>query len=182
MIMASTRADNKCKRIRAWLYTTVSRRFGPEAGWVQAHAMHCPRCRRRIVSWGKVNLGLSFMKAQPHRLDLLMRANAQAICVLKHGLREEPKAQELRTSLPQPKLLESCGKYGHSMGNLAACITILFLMKIGVFSSMDRFQTQGQEVIKQYYARQVGQDLADEVFPTDAEQPSAGNPRHSATA
>jgi hypothetical protein len=38
-------------------------------------------------------------------------------------------------------------------------------MKIGVFSSMDTFHTENQKVIKQYYVRQLDQDLADEIFP-----------------
>jgi hypothetical protein len=117
------------------------------------------------------------MKASPHSLDLLMRANGQAIRTLKHSLRDEPKAQQLKTTLPEPKLVERCGPYGHSIGNLAACVTILLLMKIGVFSSMDTFQTQGQEVIRQYYAKQVGQDLAEEVFPAPTGRASSGNPR-----
>ncbi len=63
------------------------------------------------------------------------------------------------------------------MANLAACIVILLLMKIGVFSSMDKFHNQGQRVMKQYYARQVGEDLAEEVFPTDTKPPSSANSR-----
>jgi len=105
------------------------------------------------------------MKTHPHRLDLLMRANALAIGVLKHSLRQAPRARQLRIILPEPKLLEKCGKYGYSAANLAACIAILLLMKIGVSSSMDKFHTEAQKVNKQYYARQVGQDLADEIFP-----------------
>jgi len=30
---------------------------------------------------------------------------------------------------------------------------------------MNEFQTQGQKVIRQYYASRVGGDLADEIFP-----------------
>ena len=93
-----------------------------------------------------------------------MRANAQAIGVLKHGLRRAPKARKLRTILPEPKLFERCSKYKRSVANVAACIAILFLMKIGIFSSMDKFQTEGQKAVKQYYASRVGQDLADEIF------------------
>jgi mannosyltransferase OCH1-like enzyme len=93
-----------------------------------------------------------------------MRANAQAIGVLKHSLRDAPQAAELRKKLPEPKLLEKYSKYKGSAANVAACIIILLLMKIGVFSSMDSFQTRGQEVFKQYYAKHVGQDLADEIF------------------
>lgn len=167
--------NNQCKRIRTWLYTAMSRRFGPEANWLHNHIMYCPRCQRRLVSCGKVNLALSFIKSQPHGLDLLMRANTQAIAVLKHSLRREPKAQKLERKLPEPKLLERCSHYGHSAANLAACIVILFLMKIGVFSSVNNLQTQGQKVIKQYYVNQVGEDLADEIFARDTEPPSAAN-------
>jgi len=167
--------NNQCKRIRTWLYTAMSRRFGPEANWLHNHIMYCPRCQRRLVSCGKVNLALSFIKSQPHGLDLLMRANTQAIAVLKHSLRREPKAQKLERKLPEPNLLERCSHYGHSAANLAACIVILFLMKIGVFSSVNNLQTQGQKVIKQYYVNQVGEDLADEIFARDTEPPSAAN-------
>ncbi len=174
--------NNQCRRIRIWLYTAMSRRFGPEASWLHNHILYCPRCQHRLVSCGKVNLALSFIKSQPHGLDLLMRANTQAIAVLKHSLRREPKAQKLERKLPEPKLLERCSRYGHSVANLAACIVILLLMKIGVFSSMDKFNTQGQQVMKQYYARQVGEDLADEVFPKATKPPSSTNSRGFANA
>jgi len=117
-----------------------------------------------MASIGKVNLALSIIKSQPHKLDLLMRANAQAIGVLKHSLREAPKARKLKEARPEPKLLERWSKYKHSAANAAACIAILFLMKTGVFSSMDKFQTEGQKAMRQYYAAQIGQDLADELF------------------
>jgi hypothetical protein len=107
------------------------------------------------------------MKTQPHGLDLLRRANKQAVSVLKHSLRQEPKAEELKAGLPRSKPLEKVGKYGKygfSIGSLAACIAVLILMKIGLFSSVDTVHNKGRKVIKQYYARNVGQDLADEVF------------------
>ena len=175
MKMTEMKTNNKCRRIRAWLYTAISRSFGPETNWLHDHIMRCPRCQRRLVSCGKVNLALSFMKSQPHSLDLLMRANTQAIAVLKHSLRREPKAKKLEKKLPEPKILERFSKYGHSVANLAACLVILLLMKIGVFSSMDQFHNQGQKVMKQYYARQVGKDLADEVFSKDTKPPSSAN-------
>ena len=159
------KANNECSRIRAWLFTAMSSRFGPDTDWLQNHISKCLRCLRRFVSGGKVNLTLSFMKTQPHRLDLLMRANAQAIGVLNHCLRQAPRARQLRTILPEPKLMERCGKYGYSAAILVVCISILLLMKISVFSSMDKFHTEAQKVNKQYYTRQVGQYLADEIFP-----------------
>lgn len=158
------RSPNNCRRVRAWLYKAVNRCLRLDVGWVQNHIANCPRCQRRFVNVGKVDLALSALKSQPHRLDLLMRANTQAIGVLKHSLREAPKAEKLKHVLPEPTLLEACGKYTHSTANIAACVATLFLMKIGIFSSVDKFQTQGREVFKQYYTYQVGEDLADEVF------------------
>ena len=163
--MARIKANNECRRIRAWLFTAMSSRFGPNTDWLHNHISKCLRCLRRFVSRGKVDLALSFMKTQPHRLDLLMRANVQAIGVLKHCLRQAPRARQLRTVLPEPKLLERCGQHGYAAANLAVCIAILLLMKISVFSSIDKFHTEAQKVIKQYYVMQVGQDLADGIFP-----------------
>ena len=173
MKMMKIKTNNKCRRIRIRLYTACSRHFGRETNWLNNHIMHCPRCRRRLIACGKVELALSFIKNQPHNLDLLNRANIKTIGVLKHSLRQEPKALELKRTLPEPKLLERCGNYGHYMANLAACVLVLLLMKIGIFSSMYNFHNQGQKVIRQYYSRQVGDDLADEVFPTDP-RPSNG--------
>lgn len=170
MTMARTKTKNRCKKIRGWLYSTVSGRFGPGSEWLQNHISKCPRCQRRFAAYCKVNLALSLMKSKPHRFDLLMRANTQAIGVLKHSLRRAQKARKLRVMRPEPKLLENLGKYGHSVANLAACVAVLLLMKIGVFSSMNRFQNQGQRVMKQYYASRVGEDLADEIFQKDARQ------------
>ncbi len=147
--MTCKKAKNECRRIRAWLPAAMSSRFGPDTDWLQNHISKCLRCLRRFVSRGKVNLALSFMKTQPHRLDLLMRANAQAIGVLKRCLRQTPRARQLRTILPEPKLLERCGKYGYSTANFAACIAILLLMETGVFSSMDKFHTEAQKVLKE---------------------------------
>lgn len=157
---------NKCRKIRARLRDAIRSRFSLEASWVQNHIANCPRCQRRFASIGKVNLALSLMKSQPHRLDLLMRANTQAVGVLKHSLREAPKAQKIKTMQPEPKLLEKCSVYKHSAANVAACIAILLLTKISVFSSMDKFQTQGQKAFKQYYVNHVGEDLANDIFPS----------------
>jgi len=175
--MTEIKTKNKCKRIRGWLYKAISRSFGSEANWLNEHIRRCPRCQQRLISYGKVNLALSFMKNQPHGLDLLMRANTQTIAVLKHSLRTEPEARELEKKLPEPKTFERYCKYGHSLANLAACIVILLLMKIGVFSSMDQFHNQGQRVMKQYYTRQVGEDLADDVFPNNSKPPSSARSR-----
>ena len=99
-----------------------------------------------------------------------MRANTQAIGALKHSLREAPKAKKLKICLPEPNLMEKWGKYAHTITKVAACIVILLLMKIGIFSSMDKFQTEGKKAIKQYYTKHIGKDLADDIFPNDIGQ------------
>jgi len=157
---------NKCRKIRDSLRTAIRSHFGLKANWIQNHIASCPRCQRRFASIGKVNLALSLVKSQSHKLDLLMRANTQAIGVLKHSLREAPKAQKIKIMQSEPKLLEKCSVYKHSAANIAACITILLLVKIGVFSSMDKFQTHGQKVVRQYYVNHVGEDLTNDLFPS----------------
>jgi len=155
---------NKCRQIRAWLRNAIRNYLGPDADWVQDHIGNCPRCHRRFVSVGKINLALSLVKSQPHKPDLLMRANSQAIGVLKHSLRESPKAQKLKSMRPEPKLLEICSMHKSSATNIAACIAILFLMKTSIFSFMDTFQAQGQKAVRQYYVNHVGEDLANDIF------------------
>jgi len=104
-----------------------------------------------------------------------MCANEQTIGVLKHSLRRAKKAGKLKKIRPEPKFLEKYSRYTSSALNVAACMTILLLMKIGVFSSMNMFQTQGPKVIKKYYANRTGNDLADEIFPKQTEIPPAVN-------
>ena len=162
--MKTLNSKNKCRRIRTWLHNAISKRINLDTGWIQTHIANCPRCRQRLASVAKVYFALSVMKSQPHNLDLLMRANAQAISTLKHSLQQAPKTRKLKTMMPELKPLERCGKYARSTANVAACIIILLLMKIGVFSSMDKFQTEGQKAIKQYYANHIGKDLTDEIF------------------
>ncbi len=124
--------NNKCKRIKGWLSEAISRHVNPDAQWLQNHITNCHRCQSRIVSYGKVNLGISAIKSQPHKLDLLMCANAQTIGVLKHSLRRAKEAGKLKTIRPEPKFLEKYSRYTSSALNVAACMAILFLMKARV--------------------------------------------------
>lgn len=158
---------SKCKQIRNKLYSALGKHLSPDASWLQKHIAQCPRCQKRFNSINKVNLALSCMKSQPHSLDLLKHANIQTIGVLKHSLREEPKAQKLRNILPEPKLFERMAKYFQPSANLAVCVLVLVLMKMSVFSSMSKVQTQGQKAMKQYYVARVGEDLAEDIFPSD---------------
>lgn len=162
--MKTQNKNNKCRQIRHWLYDAIKSRLGIEADWAQNHIANCPRCQQRLASLGKVNLALSVIKNQPHNLDLLSRANTQAIGVLKNSLRNSQKAEILKAALPKPTLFCRYRRYASPAAHMAACITILLLAKTGIFASMDKVQTKGLETVKLYYSSQAGQDIADEVF------------------
>jgi hypothetical protein len=160
----STSRRRGCKHIRRWLVVSLRRGLGPEAGWVQRHTAGCPKCQRRIAAVSTVELALSIVKSQPHQLDLLKRANAHAIGMLKHSLQEAPQTRTLENARSEPSFIERSGRYRHQLANLAACLAIVLLTRTGLFCSLDRMSTRGEEFMRQYYARQVGEDLAEEVF------------------
>ena len=109
-------------------------------------------------------MGLSLIKSQPHSLDLLKRANSAAINVLKHDIRESNRAFQLRTFLPTAPLNDRIRSVSRGLYQTAACIAILVLSKISVFSSIDRVQKQGQTTVRHFYDRQLGTDLSDDLF------------------
>ncbi|MBN1508392.1 MAG: hypothetical protein JW955_16200 [Sedimentisphaerales bacterium] len=160
----SRREPSPCKRVRQRLLESARHRLGPEARWVQAHAASCPRCQRRLARIAKVELALSAIRSRPHRLDLLMQANSAALRMLNHELRQVAQARRLEETKPEPSLIERYARYRFAITNVAACVAILLLTKTGVFSSFNTARTQGQAVMKQYYANQAGEDLAREVF------------------
>ncbi len=157
-------APGHCRKIRRRLADSAYRRLGPGASWVQRHVAGCPRCQRRLAALGKVDLALSVVKSQPHRLDLLMRANTAAVQMLSRQLREDAESRRLEQARPEPSFAERCGRHQNAVTNVAACLAILVLTKAGIFSSLDSANTHGQAVMKQYYTNQAGEDLAREVF------------------
>ena len=153
-----------CRRIRRRCLMALSRRLGPDAAWVRRHLAVCPRCRARLHGWRRVELTMRILKSEPHCLDLLRRANASTMKMLKHDLQEAPQARELVTAKPEPSLLERSMSYRHWSTNVAACFVILFLAKSGLFVSLDRLTTGSQDFVRSYYASRAGDDLAQEVF------------------
>jgi hypothetical protein len=109
-------------------------------------------------------MALRVLKTQPHRLDLLRRANAEAVKMLKRDLRDAPQAHALADSEPEPSLLERSGRYRHWAANVAACLAIALLIKSGLFASLDGATARGEKLVQQYYTSQVGEDLAREIF------------------
>lgn len=135
-----------------------------DSPWIQRHISVCPRCQKRFSGLGNVLLGLNLMKSQAHSLDLLKRANHSAVNVLKHDLRDSRKAIQLKTSLPTLTLAQRLRWASHGLCQMAACIAILVLSKIGVFSSIDRVQKQGQTTVKHFFDCKLGSDLSDDLF------------------
>ena len=160
--MKKLNIKNRCKQIRLRLGKALPALANSD--WLQKHIANCPRCQARIAGLGKVHLVLSLLKSQPHSIDLLMNANSKAINVLKHGLRNSPKAAKLSNAYPHPSWLQRCAVYTQPLLNLAACIMIILLLKIGVFGSMETVQKESRGVVKQYYVKHLGQDYADEIF------------------
>ncbi|OQA03395.1 MAG: hypothetical protein BWY69_00493 [Planctomycetes bacterium ADurb.Bin401] len=153
-----------CRDLRSRLGKILSSLISFEAAWVQNHIVNCPKCQKRFASIGKVHLALTLLKSRPHNLDLLRNANIQTIDTLAHSVRNTAKADKLRTARPEPKFSEKLIPLRGSLVNTAACITILFLLKTGIFNSMNKFQTGSQKVMQNYYEKQLGPEFSDEIF------------------
>jgi len=162
--MNSSKIKNKCSQVRIKLARVLAKHINPDSLWLQNHIANCPRCQRRLSVYGKVEVAMSLLKTQPHELDLLTRANTQAIKMLKHGLRFAPKADKLKQRRPQPVWILRYSGFSQSIVNAAACVMILVLLKMGVFSSMDNIQQNGSAVVKGYYAKHLDQNTANEIF------------------
>ncbi|MBN1766486.1 MAG: hypothetical protein JW860_14625 [Sedimentisphaerales bacterium] len=137
-----------------------------KTGWIENHIIHCSRCRRRITGYSRMEIAFSLLKTQPHSMELLKNANNQAIRMLKRSLREIPQARSLKQVMPKPHWFHRCLGYSHSLGNAAACFTILILIKLGIFNSMNHIQNEGEKAYKYYYTYQMGEDssIANDLF------------------
>lgn len=153
-----------CKDIRNRLNKIIASFINFDAAWVQNHIVNCPKCQKRFASVGRVYLALSLLKSKPHQLDLLKQANIQTIDTLAHSVRGHHKAEKLKTTRPEPKFIEKLSPLKSSLANTAACVAILFFAKTGFFNSMEKFQVDSQKAIENYYEKQVGEDLSNEIF------------------
>ena len=156
--------EKKCRGVRQRIFDALTSRLSLNADWVQSHIANCPRCQRRLCATGRVDLAFTLLKSESHSLGLLMRANSQAIGVLKHSLRNTDRAEMLKTVIPMPKLYERCKKYQSSVLNAAACIVIMAMFKVGIFKGIEAFKETGDAVVKNYYVNNAGQDISDEIF------------------
>lgn len=137
------------------------------AGRLNEHIANCPKCRRRLAGQNRVELALMLMKTQPQSLHLLAKANAKTLGVLKHSLREAPKSESLRRSRPDTGRFEKMRPGMERVANTAACFFVVLMIKTGLTNSLADYQNQGETAIHNYYARNLGQSMADELLPPD---------------
>ena len=112
----------------------------------------------------RLRVALLLIKTQPHPADLLSMANRRAIGVLKHGLRDLPKARKLAQTFPRPSFRKGLDKYARPMVHAAACLIVLLLVRTGVFSAMMKVQHEGTEAAQRYYARHLGEQPPDDTL------------------
>ena len=164
--MLRSKNKNDCKSFRTRLVDFFGDRFTLDTPWINRHLINCPHCRRRLTGYSRLSLGLTLLKSQQHHLDLLSRANQQALGRLKHSLRHSPAAEKLRKMKPELSLFKRLIHASHSVSHAAACLAIIIIIRCGVLHSMDEFQKEGSKAVKQYYAHHLGDDLADDIFHT----------------
>jgi len=155
---------HNCKTIRQWIGDILNSHLSIHSDWVRAHIVNCPRCQQRLTGFNRVALGLHLIKTQIHHKDLLKNANQQTLMVLHQSVRQLPQAQKLRQKQPRPKFWSRMTKYTKSISHAAACFAILLLMKFGIFTGMEKFQSEGQKAVHQYYVNNIGEDLTDDIF------------------
>lgn len=162
--MKTTRLNNLCRhrQHKAGLLDLLKQRLLDR---LNEHIAHCPRCRKRLGSASRVEIALAVTKSQPYPIDLLSRANAQALGVLKHQLRYAPKSQALRTSRLEPIWVVKNRPLLERLLNTAACLFIVLMMRSGILNSLTNYKEQGEAVIHSYYSRNLDSSIFNEIFP-----------------
>ena len=162
--MIRSKVKNQCKRIRHKLSDAVIGKLTAQGGWVDSHIAKCPRCRARLQRIGDVEFALSTIRSQPQSFDLLAKANTQAVNVLKHSLRDAPKAEQLKEGQEHKEWYEKSGVHLVPLSKTAACLMIVLFMKMWIISSMNDFRKEGDSVVRNHYARYLGDEYADEIY------------------
>jgi hypothetical protein len=134
--------------------------------FLRRHIDRCPRCSQRLIRVHRVNMAFALLKSSPHSVDLLKKANTAALNMLKHSLRFAPAAEKLRTARPKPKWTQRYGFVFEKALNAAACLLIVVLVKFGADSFLKNVREDGTKVMHNYYARNLGQEMADELMDT----------------
>lgn len=162
--MKPSNDKKRCRPVRDQLASAVGDAGGQMAGWLGRHVAGCPKCQRRMQGLAKVDLAFSLLKAQPHPLDLVMRANNKAVAMLKRPVRQTTQAQAIRYMLPKPTLSQKLRKYCQPVASAAACLLAVVLLRAGLNSSIDRFRQDSEQAFRQYYARHLDQETLDDLL------------------
>lgn len=162
--MKNANNKNKCATIRAKLRKAIMSSLQLNTGWMADHVATCPRCQKRLGNLARVNLAFSLLRSQTHSYDLFKNANTKAVNTLKHSLRNAPAADKLRHFQVRPNWFMRNYRPISSITSAAACIAILVLLKVSIFSSMDSLQEKGTDSLKRYYAKQLDEDIVNDIF------------------
>ena len=153
-----------CKSIRARIANALAERLDLDNGWLAVHVASCPRCRKRFGNIARVDLAFTLLRSQPHTTGLFTRANTKAVNSLKHSLRNTPKAEKLKNFQPSPNWFQRNTGLLSSVTNVAACLAVLFLLKTGIFTSINKFNEKGKESLHNYYSKRLDKSICDEIF------------------
>lgn len=160
----NSKLRHHCRSIKMRLAETFLDRLENSTGAMQRHLAECPRCRRLARGSARLKLAMHMLKTQPHDADLLMKVNTRAIGVLKHSLRNLPQAEKLRCARPRVPMYARVGKYLEPATRAAACLVILLVVRMGIFTAMTKFQDEGKKAVEKYYARHLDQDMLEDLL------------------
>ncbi|MBN1125524.1 MAG: hypothetical protein JXA82_10985 [Sedimentisphaerales bacterium] len=152
------------KRFQRRIGDSLAAWMGLESGWLAEHVAHCPVCQKRAGLHRQAELGLSLIKSQPRTIDLVKKANAQAVSTLQRSLRQTKKSDHLRQTRPKTFWSYPNVRTLQPLLSTAACLMVILLVKTGVFASMNKVRETGTNVVHSYYAHHLGQEMADDLF------------------
>ena len=171
----SQSSGNHCRLIRKGLFGSSGHDPGKlpfwgdhkgidfESPWIQRHIAGCPRCQRRFAHLSRVNLAFSLLRSQSQPLTLMTEANQRTVRVLQKAVRQTSQALDLKTALPNPTIWDHLRMARYHIANMAACVTLLVLFRMGIFSTIQNAENRGRKAMYQYYAQHLGTDISDEL-------------------
>jgi hypothetical protein len=169
--MNESKTTRPCKRLRNTVPSFWNSLRGRLAERFQDHVAHCPRCQRRLALNNRVEIGLCLLRSEPHSTDLLARVNQSALNVLKLSLRNAPAAGPLRQARPEPLWFDAHRPLIERILNVAACLFIAILIRVGIFSDFNHVKQDGTKVLQKYYANNLDPGLCREIFGDSRDTP-----------
>jgi hypothetical protein len=162
--MNNVQHTEQCKQMRSApdsLWASLKQRLFSRCS---EHIASCPRCQKRLAAANRVEMTLSLMRMQPQAMDLLAKANTAALKYLTRTVRFSPCADQLRTAVHKPNRLEKASPLLERLLNVAACLFIILMIRVGLKNRMLEIQDQGTKVMENYYARNLDAKLFEDVF------------------